>query len=97
MCIRDRKVIGECDRPSAPLLIHEDAIYIHRGQQYQVEYLDWDDKKAFVTPVAVITTPTPSLRWSSRCWTASRKTPRPREPTRWGRLQSPSLPPSSRR
>lgn len=47
------RVIGECDRPSAPLLIHEDAIYIHRGQQYQVEYLDWDDKKAFVTPVAV--------------------------------------------
>lgn len=47
------KVIGECDRPSAPLLIHEDAIYIHRGQQYQVEYLDWDAKKAFVTPVAV--------------------------------------------
>jgi DEAD/DEAH box helicase domain-containing protein len=47
------KVLGECDRPSAPLLIHEDAIYIHRGQQYQVEYLDWDDKKAFVTPVDV--------------------------------------------
>lgn len=47
------KVIGECDRPSAPLLIHEDAIYIHRGQQYQVERLDWDDKKAYVTPVAV--------------------------------------------
>lgn len=47
------RVIGECDRPSAPLLIHEDAIYIHRGQQYQVEYLDWDDKKAFVTPVNV--------------------------------------------
>ncbi len=47
------KVIGECDRPSAPLLIHEDAIYIHRGQQYQVEWLDWDDKKAYVTPVAV--------------------------------------------
>ncbi|MCK9521146.1 MAG: DEAD/DEAH box helicase, partial [Dehalococcoidia bacterium] len=47
------RVIGECDRPSAPLLIHEDAIYIHRGQQYQVEYLDWDDKKAYVTPVDV--------------------------------------------
>jgi DEAD/DEAH box helicase domain-containing protein len=47
------KVIGECDRPSAPLLIHEDAIYIHRGQQYQVEYLDWADMKAYVTPVAV--------------------------------------------
>lgn len=47
------RVIGECDRPSAPLLVHEDAIYIHRGQQYQVEHLDWDDKKAYVTPVAV--------------------------------------------
>ncbi len=47
------QVIGECDRPSAPLLIHEDAIYIHRGQQYQVERLDWDDKKAYVTPVDV--------------------------------------------
>jgi DEAD/DEAH box helicase domain-containing protein len=47
------RVIGECDRPSAPLLIHEDAIYLHRGQQFQVEYLDWDDKKAFVRPVAV--------------------------------------------
>lgn len=47
------RVIGECDRPSAPLLIHEDAIYIHRGQQYEVQFLDWDEKKAFVAPVAV--------------------------------------------
>ena len=47
------RVIGECDRPAAPLLIHEQAIYFHRGQQYQVEYLDWDDKKAFVKPVSV--------------------------------------------
>lgn len=47
------RVVGECDRPSAPLLIHEDAIYIHGGQQYQVERLDWDDKKAYVRPVAV--------------------------------------------
>lgn len=47
------RVIGECDRPSAPLLIHEDAIYIHRGQQYQVERLDWENKKAYVTPVSV--------------------------------------------
>ncbi|MBN9491913.1 DEAD/DEAH box helicase [bacterium] len=47
------RVIGECDRPSAPTLIHEDAIYIHRGQQFQVERLDWDDKKAYVCPVDV--------------------------------------------
>lgn len=47
------RVIGECDRPSAPLLIHKDAIYIHRGQQYEVARLDWEEKKAYVHPVAV--------------------------------------------
>lgn len=47
------RVIGECDRPSAPLLIHEQAIYLHRGQQYQVEHLDWENRKAYVRPVAV--------------------------------------------
>jgi DEAD/DEAH box helicase domain-containing protein len=47
------RVIGECDRPSAPLLVHKDAIYIHRAQQYQVEHLDWENKKAYVSPVSV--------------------------------------------
>jgi DEAD/DEAH box helicase domain-containing protein len=47
------RVIGNVDRPSAPLLIHEEAIYLHLGRQYQVEYLDWDDKKAYVHPVDV--------------------------------------------
>ena len=46
-------VIGEVDRFSAPMLIHEDAIYIHEGQQYQVEQLDFDDKKAYVRKVDV--------------------------------------------
>ncbi len=47
------RVIGECDRPSAPTLIHKDAIYIHRGQQFEVQRLDWEDKKAYVRPVDV--------------------------------------------
>ncbi|MFN0073010.1 MAG: DEAD/DEAH box helicase [Chloroflexota bacterium] len=47
------RVIGEMDRASAPMLIHEEAIYIHLGQQYQVEKLDWDEKKAFVKAVNV--------------------------------------------
>lgn len=47
------RVIGEMDRASAPTLIHEEAIYIHLGQQYQVERLDWAEKKAYVRPVAV--------------------------------------------
>ena len=46
-------VIGEVDRFSAPLLVHEEAIYLHRGQTFQVETLDLAEKKAFVRPVDV--------------------------------------------
>src|SRR5690606_39170629 len=47
------KVIGEVDRFSAPTLIHEEAIYIHEGVQYQVEMLDYEEKKAYVREVDV--------------------------------------------
>jgi len=47
------RVIAETDRFSAPMLIHEEAIYIHEGQQYQVEKLDFDNKKAYVRKVDI--------------------------------------------
>lgn len=47
------RVIGEIDRRSAPTMVHEEAIYIHEGQQYQVEVLDLEEKKAFVRAVDV--------------------------------------------
>ena len=47
------KVIGEMDRHSAMTLLHEEAIYLHQGVQYQVEKLDWEEKKAFVREVDV--------------------------------------------
>jgi len=47
------KVIGEVDRFSAPTMIHEEAIYMHGSQQYQVEKLDYEEKKAFVRKVNV--------------------------------------------
>ena len=43
------RIIGEVDLFSAPLLVHKDAIYIHESRQFQVEELDWEGKKAFVT------------------------------------------------
>jgi len=46
-------VIGEIDRFGAPMLLHEEAIYIHEARQYQVERLDFDDKKAYVRKVEV--------------------------------------------
>jgi DEAD/DEAH box helicase domain-containing protein len=47
------RVIGEVDRPAAPLLIHDEAIYMHAGQQYHVDRLDWHEKKAYVRKVDV--------------------------------------------
>jgi DEAD/DEAH box helicase domain-containing protein len=47
------RVIGEVDRPAAPLLLHDEAIYMHGGQQYHVDHLDWHEKKAYVRRVDV--------------------------------------------
>jgi DEAD/DEAH box helicase domain-containing protein len=45
------RVLGEVDRPSAPTRIHEQAIYLHAGRTYQVEKLDYPERKAFVRAV----------------------------------------------
>ncbi len=47
------QVVGEVDLPSAPALVHEDAIYLHLGQQYHVERLDWEARRAYVKRVDV--------------------------------------------
>jgi DEAD/DEAH box helicase domain-containing protein len=47
------RVIGEMDTFSAMTLLHEEAIYLHQGIQFQVEELDWEEKKAFVREVDV--------------------------------------------
>lgn len=51
--VEKHKVIGEMDTFSAMTLLHDEAIYLHEGTQYQVEYLDWDEKKAYVREVDV--------------------------------------------
>jgi DEAD/DEAH box helicase domain-containing protein len=45
--------IGQIDRDSAPTLVHEGAIYIHEGQSFLVNRLDWEHGQAFVTPAHV--------------------------------------------
>ena len=47
------QVIGEMDQFTAPVLLHEEAVYLHEGAQYHVDRLDWDEKKAYVRPVEV--------------------------------------------
>src|SRR4030081_2389364 len=45
--------IGEVDFSSALTTVHEKAIYIHGGQQYHVEHLDFKERKAYVKRVDV--------------------------------------------
>ena len=47
------RVIGEMDRYTVPMLLHENAIYMHEAQQYQVEKLDFEANKAFIRRVDV--------------------------------------------
>ena len=47
------RVIGEMDRYTVPMLLHENAIYMHEAQQYQVEKLDFEANKAFIRQVDV--------------------------------------------
>jgi DEAD/DEAH box helicase domain-containing protein len=47
------QVIGEVDFPSALTTVHEKAIYLHGGQQYHVEHLDFKERKAYVKQMNV--------------------------------------------
>jgi len=47
------EVIGEVDFSSALTTVHPKAIYLHQGQQFHVERLDFDQRKAYVKPVNV--------------------------------------------
>jgi DEAD/DEAH box helicase domain-containing protein len=47
------RVLGEVDQFAAPVLVHDDAIYLHEGRQFHVERLDWEEKRAYVHPIDV--------------------------------------------
>jgi len=50
---KSNRVIGEVDLFSAPVMVHDEAIYLHQGSQFHVDKLDWDRKKAYVRSVNV--------------------------------------------
>ena len=45
------RVIAEVDFDSAPMTLYEGAIYMVQSEQYQVERLDYDNRKAYVRKV----------------------------------------------
>jgi len=46
--VRPPQVIGQMDRPSVPVLVHEGAVYLHGGATYVVESLSWEEGIALV-------------------------------------------------
>ena len=57
------QVIGEVERFSAPMLIHEGAIYIHESRTYQIDHLDWEAKGLRPGSGDGTTTPMPTWMW----------------------------------
>ncbi len=49
----EHRIIGEMDLFSAQEMLHDEAVYMHGGQQYHVDKLDWERRKAYVKPVKV--------------------------------------------
>ncbi|MBP7733033.1 MAG: DEAD/DEAH box helicase [Caldisericia bacterium] len=47
------RTIGEVDLFGAPMLVHDQAVYIHEGVSYHVDKLDFEARKAFVRRVNV--------------------------------------------
>jgi DEAD/DEAH box helicase domain-containing protein len=45
-----QRIIAEVDYSAAPDTLYEGAIYMVQASPYQVERLDWEGRKAFVTP-----------------------------------------------
>jgi DEAD/DEAH box helicase domain-containing protein len=47
------KIIGEIDLASAPWMVHPHAVYLHEGQQYFVQELNFETHAATLIPVAL--------------------------------------------
>ncbi|MFZ2489626.1 MAG: DEAD/DEAH box helicase [Anaerolineae bacterium] len=46
-------VIGQIERAAAQAMLHAGAVYLHQGQSYLVEHLDWEAGQAWVRPASL--------------------------------------------
>ncbi len=49
--VEKERTLAEMDFRSTHTMLHEQAIYQHDGRQYQVEFLDYDNHKAYIRAV----------------------------------------------
>lgn len=47
----NNSVLGEVDLHSAPMLIHDQAVYLHQSKQFIIDKLDWDGRTAYAREV----------------------------------------------
>ena len=47
---RNNEIMAEVDYDSAPFLIHTEAIYMHLGETYYIDRLDWERRTAYARP-----------------------------------------------
>ncbi len=50
---KNGQVIGEIDYFAAPTEVYQNAIYLHQSEQYTIDRLDLEDRKAYARPVEV--------------------------------------------
>lgn len=81
-----RQVIGEVDRFSAPMLIHEGAIYIHESQQYHIDELDFERQKAYARRVSVEYYTDANLAVELKVLDVSAETPMSQVQHAWGEV-----------
>ena len=70
-------------------MLHDEAIYLHGAQQYHVDKLDWDRRKAYVQPVEVDYYTDAQRKVELKTLTADESRPDARLGTRRGRRDRP--------
>ncbi len=79
--------LGEVDMASAPWMVHPHAIYLHEGQQYFVQELDFEKQVATLIPVALDYYTEPQRQTEVRVLTENATSPVSGGQKGWGELQ----------
>ena len=79
--------LGEVDVASAPWMVHPRAVYLHEGQQYFVQELNFDTQTARLIPVALDYYTEPQRQTEIKVLTEADRADIPGGQKGWGELQ----------
>jgi DEAD/DEAH box helicase domain-containing protein len=81
------RVLGEVDLASAPWLVHPRAVYLHEGQQYYVQELNFETHTATLIPVALDYYTDPVRQSDVQLLSLSAQADAPGGDKSWGEIQ----------